>query len=40
VFLIGTAIRTRIEDGLLEAKFGDEFRDYARATPAIIPKLG
>ena len=37
VFLIGTTIRTRIEDGLLEAKFGDEFRDYARATPAIHP---
>jgi protein-S-isoprenylcysteine O-methyltransferase Ste14 len=40
VFLIGTTIRTRIEDRLLEAQFGIEFRDYARTTPAIIPKLG
>jgi protein-S-isoprenylcysteine O-methyltransferase Ste14 len=40
VFLIGTAIRTRIEDGLLETKFGDEYREYARTTPALIPKIG
>jgi len=40
LFLIGTRIRTRIEDRLLEAQFGDSFRDYARTTPAIIPKLG
>ena len=40
VFLTGTLIRTRIEDGLLEAQFGDAFRDYARSTPALIPKLG
>ena len=40
VFLAGTAIRTRIEDRLLETKFGDEFRDYARTTPALIPKIG
>ncbi len=40
VFLIGTAIRTRIEDRLLETKFGDEYRDYGRTTPALIPKIG
>lgn len=40
VFLAGTVIRTRIEDRLLEDRFGDAFRDYARITPALIPKLG
>jgi len=40
VFLAGTVIRTRIEDRLLEAQFGETFRDYARSTPALIPKLG
>jgi protein-S-isoprenylcysteine O-methyltransferase Ste14 len=40
VFVAGTAIRTRIEDRLLETKFGDDFRDYARTTPAIIPRIG
>jgi protein-S-isoprenylcysteine O-methyltransferase Ste14 len=40
VFLTGTMIRTRIEDRLLEDRFGDSFRDYARATPALIPKFG
>jgi len=40
IFLVGTTIRTRIEDGLLEAQFGDEFRDYARTTPALIPRIG
>jgi len=39
VFLLGTAIRTRIEDGLLEQSFGDAFRDYRSTTPAIIPRL-
>jgi protein-S-isoprenylcysteine O-methyltransferase Ste14 len=40
VYLAGTLIRTRIEDRLLETKFGEEFRDYARTTPALIPKIG
>lgn len=39
VFLVGTVIRTRLEDGLLEQKFGETFRDYRSATPALIPKL-
>jgi protein-S-isoprenylcysteine O-methyltransferase Ste14 len=39
VFLAGTAIRTRIEDGLLEQSFGDQFRAYRNSTPALIPKL-
>ncbi len=39
VFLIGTSIRTRIEDGLLEQSFGDAFRSYRSSTPAFIPRL-
>ena len=39
IFLAGTAIRTRSEDGLLEQQFGEAFRDYRRSTPAIFPKL-
>lgn len=39
VFLAGTAMRTRIEDALLEQSFGDAFRDYQSSTPALIPRL-
>lgn len=39
MFLIGTAIRTKLEDGLLEQRFGEVFRTYRRSTPAIIPRL-
>jgi len=39
VFLAGTAIRTRLEDSLLEQSFGDAFRDYRRSTPALFPKV-
>ena len=38
-FLAGTAIRTRLEDKLLEQSFGDSFRDYRSSTPALIPRL-
>jgi protein-S-isoprenylcysteine O-methyltransferase Ste14 len=39
VFLAGTRIRTKLEDELLERQFGAEFADYARTTPALIPRL-
>jgi protein-S-isoprenylcysteine O-methyltransferase Ste14 len=39
VFIASTAIRTRIEDSLLEKSFGDAFRDYRNATPALLPRL-
>ena len=39
VFFAGTAIRTRLEDGLLEQQFGETFRDYRRSTPALIPRF-
>jgi protein-S-isoprenylcysteine O-methyltransferase Ste14 len=40
LFLLGTSIRTRLEDRLLEAQFGGEFRVYAARTPALFPKFG
>lgn len=40
LFLIGTSIRTRLEDKLLKERFGADFEDYARTTPTLIPKLG
>ena len=39
VFFVGTAIRTRLEDGLLERTFGETFRDYRNSTPALIPRI-
>ena len=39
VFFIGTAIRTRLEDGLLEQRFGNAFREYRSSTPALFPKV-
>jgi protein-S-isoprenylcysteine O-methyltransferase Ste14 len=37
VFIIGTEIRIRVEDALLEARFAQTFRDYQRTTPRYIP---
>jgi protein-S-isoprenylcysteine O-methyltransferase Ste14 len=39
IFLIGTRIRVRIEDGLLAARFGEQFEAYRRSVPAFIPFL-
>lgn len=39
VFLVGTGIRTRIEEQLLEQRFGEEFRNYRASTPALFPRL-
>jgi protein-S-isoprenylcysteine O-methyltransferase Ste14 len=39
IFLIGTEIRVRIEDGLLASQFGEEFTMYKRKVPAYIPWL-
>jgi len=39
LFLVGTSIRTRLEDRLLEGQFGKDFEEYARSTPALIPRL-
>jgi protein-S-isoprenylcysteine O-methyltransferase Ste14 len=37
--LVGTEIRVRTEDRLLEAAFGDAFRAYRRRVPAYLPFL-
>src|SRR5580698_4941313 len=39
VFLIGTEIRMRIEDKLLESQFGDRFRDYRQTVSRLLPLL-
>lgn len=39
VFLIGTEIRVRIEDGLLALRFGEQFTEYKRQVPAYVPWL-
>ncbi len=36
-FLIGTEIRVRAEEGLLAARFGEEYARYRAATAAYIP---
>ena len=37
VFIVGTEIRVRIEDGLLASRFGDRFREYQRSVAAYLP---
>ena len=37
IFILGTEIRVRIEDGLLASWFHDEFRSYQRRVSAYIP---
>ncbi len=38
LFVAGTEIRMRVEDTLLESRFGDDFRSYARAAPRLLPR--
>ena len=35
--LLGTEIRVRVEDGLLESRFGKQFEDYKKSVPGYIP---
>ena len=37
IFIIGTEIRVRAEDGLLESRFGKSLKAYRSAVPAYIP---
>ena len=37
IFAIGMVIRVRSEEKLLRAQFGEEFEDYARRVPAVLP---
>lgn len=37
LFAIGLMIRIKVEEKLLRAAFGQEFEDYARRVPAVLP---
>jgi protein-S-isoprenylcysteine O-methyltransferase Ste14 len=39
IFFLGTIIRIRSEERLLRGAFGDQFEDYTRRVPAIVPGL-
>lgn len=40
IYYVGTVVRVSREERLLRAEFGNEFDDYARRVPAIIPLPG
>lgn len=37
VYMLGTEIRVRVEDGLLASRFGKEFQDYQHSVSAYLP---
>ncbi len=37
LFIAGTEIRVRLEDGLLQERFGTRFIDWQKSTPAYLP---
>lgn len=39
LYVAGTEIRIRAEEGLLRARFGEEFEEYRRRVPAYLPLL-
>ena len=39
LFVIGTEIRVRTEEGLLAERFGEDFQKYKKSVPAYIPFL-
>jgi protein-S-isoprenylcysteine O-methyltransferase Ste14 len=39
IFFAGLVIRVRAEEKLLREAFGEEFDDYARRVPAVVPGI-
>jgi len=39
IFVVGTEIRVRVEDSLLDSRFGEKFREYQSRVSAYIPFL-
>jgi protein-S-isoprenylcysteine O-methyltransferase Ste14 len=39
LFAVGLLVRVKIEEKLLRAAFGQEFDDYARRVPAVVPGI-
>jgi protein-S-isoprenylcysteine O-methyltransferase Ste14 len=39
IFAVGLVIRVRTEEKLLRAAFGEEFEDYAKRVPAVLPGI-
>lgn len=39
IFIVGTEIRVRCEDGLLASRFGAQFSEYRKKVPAYLPFL-
>jgi protein-S-isoprenylcysteine O-methyltransferase Ste14 len=39
LYIAGTEIRIQAEEGLLRARFGEEFEEYRRRVPAYLPFL-
>lgn len=37
LFIVGTEIRVRVEDGLLLERFGQRFAEWRKSTPAYLP---
>jgi protein-S-isoprenylcysteine O-methyltransferase Ste14 len=40
LYVLGATMQARVEDGLLEAKFGEESRRYAARVGRFLPRLG
>ena len=39
LYVLGATMQARVEDGLLEAKFGGEYRRYAARVGRFLPRL-
>jgi protein-S-isoprenylcysteine O-methyltransferase Ste14 len=40
LYVLGATMQSRVEDELLAAKFGDEYRHYAARVGRFVPRLG